>query len=107
MFMTLTIHVKIIDPSSLAIALNFIVFKSPSPNPKLWTVSAVGFLQSQDTFATGGWWHDQHILEATGEGLEKEEPLAWQGWWNEHIVCSLNIALKSLLLTLDRSTWLS
>lgn len=107
MFMTLTIHVKIIDPSSLAIALKFIVFKSPSPNSKLWTVSAVGFLQSQDTFATGGWWHDQHILEATGEGLEKEEPLAWQGWWNEHIVCSLNIALKSLLLTLDRSTSLS
>lgn len=105
--MTLIIHVKIIDPSSLAVALMSVVFKTPLPNPKLWKPSAVGFLQSQDTLATGGWWHDQHILEATGKGLEKEEPLAWQGWWNEHIVCSLNIALKSLLLTLDRSTWLS
>lgn len=85
----------------------FVVFKSPLPNQKLWTTSAIGFLQSQDTFANGGWWHDQHILEATGGGLEKEEPLAWQGWWNEHIVCSLNISLKGLLLTLDRSTWLS
>lgn len=50
----------------------------------------MGFLQSQDTFANGGWWHDQHILEATGEGVEKEEPVAWQGWWNEQIVCELS-----------------
>lgn len=105
--MTLTIHVKIIDPRSLAEALIFVVFKTPLPNKKLWTAYAAGFLQSQDTLATGGWWHDQHILEATGEGLEKEEALAWQGWWNEHIVCLLNIALKSLSLTLDRSNWLS
>jgi hypothetical protein len=46
----------------------------------------VGFLQNQDCFSSGGWWHDQRILEATGEGVEKEEPKAWEGWWNEYIV---------------------
>ena len=46
----------------------------------------MGSLSSQDVFSTGGWWHDVRILSATGEGLEKEEPRAWEGWWNEHIV---------------------
>ena len=62
---------------------------SPLPNPKLWTGSSVGFLQTQECFVNGGWWHDQHILEATGEGCEKEEPRAWEGWWNKHIVLPL------------------
>ena len=22
-----------------------------------------------------------------GEGIEKEEPKAWEGWWNEQVVC--------------------
>lgn len=34
----------------------------------------------------GGWWHDSRILAATGEGIIKEEPRAWNGWWNEKIV---------------------
>jgi len=42
----------------------------------------------QEGFANGGWWHDHHILESTGEGIEKEESKAWAGWWNEHIVCA-------------------
>lgn len=64
-----------------------LVFASPLPNPKLWTTTAASFLQTQDCFTNGGWWHDQHILEATGQGTKKEEPKAWEGWWNENIVC--------------------
>ena len=37
-------------------------------------------------FLNGGWWHDSSILAATGEGIDKEEARAWQGWWNEPIV---------------------
>ena len=59
---------------------------SPLPNPRLWTGSTIGFLQTQDQFANGGWWHDAHILEATGDGVDKEEPRGWKGWWNEQIV---------------------
>ena len=65
------------------------VFMSPLPNRKLWTGPAVGFLQSQDALVNGGWWHDERILEATGEGIEKEERKAWKGWWNEEIVCDV------------------
>jgi HAD domain family 1 in Swiss Army Knife RNA repair proteins len=66
--------------------LTGLVFFTPLPNPKLWTPQTVGFLSSEDYFANGGWWHDNHILEATGEGVQKEESRAWSGWWNEHIV---------------------
>jgi len=80
------------------------VFNSPLPNPKLWNGPTIGFLQTQDTFATGGWWHDSRILAATGEGLEKEEPRAWEGWWNERIVELINLSMQqkdalSILLT--------
>ena len=60
---------------------------SPLPNRKLWTGETVGWLQNQDPLVNGGWWHDERILEATGEGIEKEEQKAWDGWWNENIVC--------------------
>lgn len=59
---------------------------SPLPNRKLWTGPTIGFLQCQDLLVNGGWWHDERILEATGEGMEKEEAKAWKGWWNEDIV---------------------
>ncbi|KAG4416174.1 hypothetical protein IFR04_010693 [Cadophora malorum] len=80
------------------------LFNSPLPNPKLWNGPTIGFLQSQDTFATGGWWHDSRILAATGEGLEKEEPRAWEGWWNEKIVELIQLSMQqkdalSILLT--------
>lgn len=35
---------------------------------------------------SGGWWHNLSILSATGEGIEKEEPRAWEGNWNENVV---------------------
>ncbi|CZR57465.1 probable nucleolar rRNA processing protein GAR1 [Phialocephala subalpina] len=70
------------------------LFNSPLPNPKLWNGPTIGFLQSQDTFATGGWWHDSRILAATGEGLEKEEPRAWKGWWNERIVELIELSMQ-------------
>jgi hypothetical protein len=80
------------------------VFNSPLPNPKLWNGPTIGFLQSQDTFLTGGWWHDSRILAATGEGVEKEEPRAWEGWWNERIVELVHLSMQqkdavSILLT--------
>lgn len=43
-------------------------------------------LMGKDSFAGGGWWHDPSILKATGQGIDKEEPRAWQGWWNERVV---------------------
>ncbi|PBP20853.1 hypothetical protein BUE80_DR008467 [Diplocarpon rosae] len=70
------------------------LFNSPLPNPKLWNGPTLGFLQCQDVFATGGWWHDSRILAATGDGLEKEEPRAWQGWWNEKIVELVQLSMQ-------------
>lgn len=67
--------------------VDYAVFKSPLPNPRLWHPSTFSQLQNQDAFTGGGWWHDVRILEATGQGLALEEPRAWQGWWNETIVC--------------------
>jgi hypothetical protein len=75
--------------------LNYLqVFNSPLPNPKLWNGPTIGFLQTQDTFASGGWWHDARILGATGEGIEKEEPRAWEGWWNERIVELIQLSME-------------
>lgn len=76
--------------------LCFSVFMSPLPNPKLWTNSTIGFLQTQDCFTDGGWWHDQNILGATGQGVEKEEPRAWDGWWNDQIVVIDNRKTSSI-----------
>ena len=60
---------------------------SPLPNLKLWAPPTAGLLQNEDAFlGSGGWWHDPGILGATGQGIEKEEPSAWKGWWNESIV---------------------
>ncbi|PMD42521.1 hypothetical protein L207DRAFT_564797 [Hyaloscypha variabilis F] len=70
------------------------LFNSPLPNPKLWNGPSIGFLQAQDTLIKGGWWHDSRILAATGEGVEKEEPRAWEGWWNERIVELIELSMK-------------
>lgn len=70
------------------------LFMSPLPNQKLWTGQTVGFLQTQECFLNGGWWHDQRILEATGEGIEKEEPKAWKGWWNEQLVNLVELSIQ-------------
>lgn len=66
--------------------VRFAVFSSPLPNPQLWAGPTLGYLQTYECFANGGWWHDPSILSATGDGLEKEESKAWKGWWNEAIV---------------------
>jgi hypothetical protein len=62
------------------------LFKTPLPNPLIWNGPTIGQLSNPDIFTNGGWWHDSRILAATGEGIEKEEPKAWEGWWNEKIV---------------------
>ncbi|OAL34904.1 hypothetical protein AYO20_05865 [Fonsecaea nubica] len=62
------------------------LFNSPLPNPQIWAQPTVGLLQTYETLAYGGWWHDNSILAATGDGLEIEEPRAWEGHWNETVV---------------------
>jgi hypothetical protein len=70
------------------------VFKTPLPNPALWNGPTIGILSNQDIFVNGGWWHDNRILASTGQGLEKEEPRAWEGWWNEKIVELVHLSIK-------------
>jgi hypothetical protein len=73
---------------------SFAVFKTPLPNPSLWQGQTIGLLASPDVFINGGWWHDNRILAATGEGFEKEEPRAWDGWWNDKIVDLVTLSVK-------------
>ncbi|KAH7394051.1 hypothetical protein DE146DRAFT_660605 [Phaeosphaeria sp. MPI-PUGE-AT-0046c] len=80
------------------------LFASPLPNKQLWNSATLGQLGSPDMFVNGGWWHDAGILSATGEGIEKEEKRAWEGWWNEHIVSLVELSMQqkdaiSVLLT--------
>ncbi|KAF9892964.1 hypothetical protein FE257_000556 [Aspergillus nanangensis] len=70
------------------------LFLSPLPNPQLWNGPTIGFMQAYESFANGSWWHDPHLLAATGEGVEKEEPRAWKGWWNENIVQLVELSMK-------------
>ncbi|KKK22235.1 hypothetical protein P175DRAFT_0487004 [Aspergillus ochraceoroseus IBT 24754] len=70
------------------------LFSSPLPNPQLWNGPTIGFLQAYESFANGGWWHDPKLLAATGDGIEKEELRAWEGWWNEQIVQLVQLSIK-------------
>ncbi|KAI1636136.1 hypothetical protein F4809DRAFT_409196 [Biscogniauxia mediterranea] len=70
------------------------LFQTPLPNPKLWNGTTLGQLGSPDIFVNGGWWHDSRILAATGEGAEREEARAWDGWWNEKIVELVRLSMK-------------
>ncbi|CAK7208733.1 hypothetical protein SCUCBS95973_000202 [Sporothrix curviconia] len=70
------------------------LFKTPLPNAKLWNAASMGCLSNNDVFSTGGWWHDVRILAATGAGQEKEEPRAWEGWWNEQVVELVRLTMK-------------
>lgn len=71
-----------------------VVFKTPLPNASLWNGPTIGLLSNQDKFINGGWWHDNQILGATGDGIDKEEPRAWEGWWNEKIVQLVQLSMK-------------
>ncbi|KAB2580852.1 Uncharacterized protein DBV05_g494 [Lasiodiplodia theobromae] len=70
------------------------LFASPLPNKQVWNGPTIGQLQSPDVFVNGGWWHDASILAATGEGVEKEEPRAWNGWWNEQIATLVELSME-------------
>ncbi|KAK3384800.1 hypothetical protein B0H63DRAFT_395222 [Podospora didyma] len=70
------------------------LFKTPLPNPKIWNGPTIGNLSNPDFFVNGGWWHDSRILAATGEGLAKEEPRAWNGWWNDKIVELIGLSMQ-------------
>jgi HAD domain family 1 in Swiss Army Knife RNA repair proteins len=71
------------------------LFTSPLPNPQLWVAPTIGKLQAYEATAFGGWWHDVGVLEATGQGLEKEEPRAWEGWWNEAVVDLVRCSMEA------------
>ncbi|TKA62089.1 hypothetical protein B0A55_12304, partial [Friedmanniomyces simplex] len=80
------------------------LFSSPLPNRQVWASGTCGQLQGQDVFHNGGWWHNPQILAATGQGLEVEEPRAWEGCWNEKIVDLVELSMAeedalSILLT--------
>lgn len=68
------------------------LFASPMPNKHLWDQPSIGTLMNENSLVNGGWFHDNGILGTTGEGLEKEEPKAWEGWWNENVaqLCELS-----------------
>ncbi|OJJ33887.1 hypothetical protein ASPWEDRAFT_112407 [Aspergillus wentii DTO 134E9] len=70
------------------------LFLSPLPNPQLWNGPTIGFLQAYESFANGGWWHDPNLLSATGDGMDKEELRAWDGWWNEQIVRLVKLSMQ-------------
>jgi len=70
------------------------LFASPLPNKQIWNGATVGQLASPDMFVNGGWWHDSSILAATGDGVDKEEPRAWKGWWNENIVSLVELSMQ-------------
>ncbi|KAF2200540.1 hypothetical protein GQ43DRAFT_472609 [Delitschia confertaspora ATCC 74209] len=70
------------------------LFASPLPNKQLWNGPTVGQLAAPDVFLNGGWWHDSTILASTGEGVEKEEPRGWKGWWNEHIITLVELSMQ-------------
>ncbi|UKZ87424.1 uncharacterized protein TrAFT101_003225 [Trichoderma asperellum] len=70
------------------------LFKTPMPNPALWTGPTIGLLATQEAFTSGGWWHDNRILSATGDGVEREEERAWEGWWNEKVTDLVRLSSK-------------
>jgi hypothetical protein len=80
------------------------LFASPLPNREIWNSPTLNQLASPDVFLNGGWWHDSNLLASTGEGVEKEELRAWEGWWNEQIVTLVELSMQqkdalSVLLT--------
>lgn len=70
------------------------LFRSPLPNPRLWSGMTIGLFHKPDAFANGGWWHDDRILAATGEGVDIEEGRAWEGWWNEYVVELVKLSMQ-------------
>ncbi|ORX85751.1 hypothetical protein K493DRAFT_291433 [Basidiobolus meristosporus CBS 931.73] len=57
------------------------LFRSPTPNPKLWESSLIGPLTAFQQ-VNNGWWHDLRSLQL-GEEVEKQ---GWKDWWIEPIV---------------------
>lgn len=69
------------------------MFISPLPNRELWDQGSIGKLMNRDSLAQGGWWHNAAILSATGQGIEVEEPRAWEGHWNESIIELIRLSM--------------
>ena len=80
------------------------MFNTPLPNAQLWWGQDIGLLQSDTVFNGGGWWHNLSFLAAVGEGVEKEEPRGWAGWWNETIVHLSQLPYYDIADSVPRST---
>lgn len=103
MYTTLTILVRL-SKSALVLTCSaypttrpwadLLVFSSPLPNKQIWATTTFGHLQAQEFLHNGGWWHNPNILAATGRGVEKEEPRAWEGCWNEQIVDLVRLSME-------------
>jgi hypothetical protein len=94
---TLTIHVSgylVVPGDPHGLIITTAVFNSPLPNKQLWHNNALGSLQAPSFMTVGGWWHNPRILAAVGEGEEIEEPRAWKGCWNEHIVELVRLSMQ-------------
>jgi hypothetical protein len=65
------------------------------PNKQIWATTTFGHLQAQDFLHNGGWWHNPAILSATGQGVDVEEPRAWEGSWNEQIVELVRLSMQA------------
>jgi hypothetical protein len=91
--LTSTTHVRTLDAHYIS-SNKAAVFASPLPNKQIWNSATLGQLGSPDLFLNGGWWHDANILAATGQGIDKEERRAWEGWWNEHIVSLVELSMQ-------------
>ncbi|KKA26165.1 hypothetical protein TD95_003595 [Thielaviopsis punctulata] len=70
------------------------LFRTPLPNAQIWAGQTLGLLASNEILFNGGWWHDCNILAATGQGADKEEARAWEGWWNEKIVELVRLSMQ-------------
>lgn len=98
MFTTSTTHVCCLPQTfrycHLTANTSSLVFSSPLPNKQIWATTTFGHLQAQEFLHNGGWWHNPNILAATGRGVEKEEPRAWEGCWNEQIVELVRLSME-------------
>ncbi|PSK53882.1 hypothetical protein B9Z65_7688 [Elsinoe australis] len=71
------------------------LFRTPLPNPQIWDGRSIGILSTEEAFINGGWWHDNSLLSSLGGGIQVQEPKAWEGYWDEHIVDLVRESMKS------------
>ncbi|CAN6621736.1 hypothetical protein TRVA0_008S02696 [Trichomonascus vanleenenianus] len=90
--------VPVVDPASIKAVhiydFDNTLFKTPLPNPDLWSTSAISILESLHGLHKGGWWSDPRFLRGTGDGYETERARAWDGWWNDEVVQLARLSIR-------------